>query len=1207
MKIRTKLIFGFALIFTILALASLYTAYQMADTNDKLSGLVDVSARRIILSNNLTLALLDLNQYEKDILVFDNKEKLQNYAPLISASIGRVDGALDSLQQIVAEERKGLLTEFQIAWVAYKKALPQMLSLALSNQPEAAHKLSTTEGTMGRIAAISMVSKIIVANEADMLADRATSEASYNHSVRIVMILIIGALLTGIMLAYWIITSITHRISGIARDAQRIASREYSSEPFNHNIDDELFPVSDALTDVAKSFQEVTQNAEAVAAGNYQHDFVPRSSNDLLGNALKLMTQSLRNTTAENVRHNWLSQGQNKLNENLRGELSIEQLASNTINFLCSYVGGHTGVIYIAPDGDTHYHLAAHYAMAKPDSVAQKVIIGEGVLGQVALSQKAKLIEGLKEPYMKITSSFIDAALENILVSPFVFDGVTLGVIEIGKLTSFESVELEFIDNAMEGIAISLNSAIASKRIIDLNNETQLQSEELYTQQEELRQLNEELEEHTQNLRQQQEELQVTNEELEEQTQLLEAKNSEVELARKSLEDKSTQLEVSSGYKSEFLANMSHELRTPLNSLLILSRDLAENKGKNLSEEQVESAEIINKSGHDLLNLINEVLDLSKIEAGKMTLSLEDVNLAQWAQQLYKNFRRQADEKSLDFKVHVAENVPVTLRTDLQRLDQVVKNLLSNAIKFTKTGSVKVEVKKAGKSAIDISIIDTGIGIALSQQVAVFNAFQQAESGTARTYGGTGLGLSISRKLADLLGGEITLQSLEGEGSTFSLLLPIVPPDVKVDGPVDRFVPSRKSVFSNHSEFLNYPTIPDDRNELATGDKVLLIIEDDKGFATVLARQAHSKGFKIIAAGSGEDGVRLAAQYLPNAIILDIELPGMNGHKVLAELKSNPLVRHIPVHIMSIDERSIDPIKEGAVEYLTKPISKKQMDGAFARIENFIARKMKNLLIVEDDETARKIMSKLIGNGDVKCLEAGTGKEGLEIATAEQIDCIVLDLGLPDMNGFEFIERLHKIVGKPVPPIVIYTGRELTREENAELEKHAETIIIKGVKSEERLLDETALFLHRTVGNLPESKQQMINSLYDKEAVFSGKKVLVVDDDMRNVFALSKVLKERSMEVVRAENGQKALDMLDSEPGIDLVLMDIMMPEMDGYEAMRLIRAQPKFDNLVILALTAKAMKDDRQKCIDAGANDYIPKPIDVERLLSLMRIWLNK
>ncbi|QIH37504.1 response regulator [Flavobacterium sp. Sr18] len=967
--------------------------------------------------------------------------------------------------------------------------------------------------------------------------------------------------------------------------------------------------------------------------------------------------KALKKSESETAGKNWLLTGNAELNEKLIGDQNIIQLANSTISFLCTYMKANIGAVYLFNEKDNTLKLTGKFAFSSAKDTTEIFKLNEGLIGQAAWEQKQISLTDISEDQIRITSSVLNAKPKNLLITPILLDGRTIGVIEIGKLSDFTETEKEFINVSMRSIAISINTvqqaeekelraaelaiannelayqndekekraaelAIANeelayqneekeKRAVELsfaNKELSNQAEELQIQQEELRQLNEELEQQAQNLKQQQEELQMTNEELEEQTQSLEEKNKEVEASKNDIEKKTKQLEISSKYKSEFLANMSHELRTPLNSLLILSKDLSENRKKNLDEVQVESAEIIYKSGHDLLVLINEVLDLSKIEAGKMNVNIEKVYIKNFSHNLLRDFKHQAEQKGLTILCELASNLPDFIHTDSQRLNQILKNLLSNAIKFTENGSVIIRIELYTETTLNISVSDTGIGISEDKQSAIFEAFQQAEGGTSRKYGGTGLGLSISRELAKLLEGEIKVDSNLDQGSTFSLIIPLAiypVQEAEQEIPIQPISSPRRP--ENDVKYLNYPTIQDDREVINADDKIVLIIEDDRNFAAILLKQANKKGFKCLSASSGEDGLLLAAKYKPQAIILDMGLPGIKGKQVLHELKVNPSVRHIPVHIISANDRSLEPIREGAVEYLMKPIAKDELEQAFNRIENFVDRKIKKLLIIEDSENSRKAMKILIGTGDVECYEAATGKEAIAIFENNHIDCIILDIGLPDMTGFELIHTLGEMKGHNLPPIIVYTGKELSKEENNLLHKYSDSIIIKGIKSEERLLDETALFLHRTISNLPKSKQIMIHNLHDKEAIFQSKKILLVDDDMRNVFALSKILQERGMEVIKSEDGKNALNMLEVHSDIDLVLMDIMMPEMDGYEAMKRIRSQIKFRNLPIIALTAKAMKDDKQKCIDAGANDYITKPIDVDRLLSLMRVWLSK
>lgn len=960
---------------------------------------------------------------------------------------------------------------------------------------------------------------------------------------------------------------------------------------------------------------------------------------------------SLRKADEETARKNWLLTGNIELTDRLIGLQSIDDLAHSIISLLCTYLKANIGAIYLFQDSDKTLHLSGQYAFSATDGAKLKFRINEGIIGQAATEQKTFQLSDLDESQISITSTILNTKPKHIIIAPFLFEEKTLGVIEIGSLTKFTETEIKFINLSMDIIGISVNSAIDRKQILTLLEQTQIQkeekenraaeliiankelafqndekgkraeelslanrelaeqAEELQTQQEGLRQMNEELGDQAQNLIQQQEELQMSNEELQQQTQILELKNIEVEAARNNIEIKTKQLEVSSKYKSEFLANMSHELRTPLNSLLILSKDLSENRKGNLDSIQVECAEIIYKSGHDLLLLINEVLDLSKIEAGKMSVNIENVSLQQITDDIMVTFKHQAEMKGLKLTCNLKANLPTTIRTDSQRLTQILKNLISNAIKFTDHGNVIINVFRYSQTTINISVTDTGVGIMEDKQLAIFEAFQQADGGTSRKYGGTGLGLSISRELAKLLGAEIKVISKINEGSTFSIILPNEFFDKNA---TETSIIENKNVLpfnqnsSNGNSIHNYAEIKDNRNAIKSGDKVVLIIEDDIKFAEILLKQANSKGFKCLSATSGEEGLTLAIQYNPNAIILDMNLSGMNGNQVLHELNSNPSLRHISVHTILASENSLNNIKEGLIEYIVKPIAKDNLDNAIARIENNISRKLKNLLIIEENESSRKATRKLIENGNVKCFEAKNGEEAITLYSQNHIDCIILDIVLPDISGFDLIRNLENIIDHTLSPIIVYTGKELTKEEDYELQKYAESIIIKGIKSEERLLDEAALFLHRTISNLPKSKQLIMNNVHDNNLLFQSKKILLVDDDIRNVFALSKILSERGLEIINAENGKIALEMLNLHSNIDLVLMDIMMPEMDGYEAMRRIRAQRRLKNLPIIALTAKAMKEDKQKCIDAGANDYITKPIDVERLLSLMRVWMS-
>ena len=1028
-------------------------------------------------------------------------------------------------------------------------------------------------------------------------------------------------------------------------------------------VSKEFRNMADNVEHLTNTFRSISKVAQAISVGDYSQYIEVRHEDDNLSKSINQMKVKLEEATKVREQQTWIKDGQSGLNEIMRGDKDIEDITKDIITYLTKYLNAQVGALYLYNKDKNDLTLTSSYAFTRRKGVKTKYTLGEGMVGQCAKEQEIILVSPVPENYIHVESGLGETVPRVILVAPITFEEELIGVIEIGSVHEYDIRTEEFVNASLKSIGISLHSAESRSKVRTLLTQTQAQAdelrkqqeelkqtnEELQVQQEELRVANEELEEQTkalkkseQELQAQQEELRVINEELEEKTKSLEIqkkdvldKNMELEVARANIEQKAKELEISSKYKSEFLANMSHELRTPLNSLLILSRDLADNTKENLEEEQVESAEIIYKSGNDLLVLINEILDLSKIESGKMSLNLENIDLQDIGSNMNMQFRHVAEEKGLQFKVNIHEDAPQSILTDQQRMEQVLKNLLSNAMKFTHQGGITIEFKKPDESlkisredlkkenALAISITDTGIGIPKDKQLAIFEAFQQVDGSTSRKYGGTGLGLSISRELSKLLGGEIHLTSEVNKGSVFTLIVPVElnSENEELREKVEITRAENKARFNNQQKVkqpektpqniqtndLPEENVKDDREDLNPDDRKILIIEDDKNFAQILKKQSREKGFKTIIALSGETGLTLARKYIPDAIILDLKLPGIDGMDVLDVLKDDPKTRHIPVHMMSAYEETIDAFKKGAIGYLMKPPKSEELEQVFTKLEDYIQRKMKDLLLVEDDENMRKSIKTVIGEGDVKITAVGSGSDAIAKLEKGHFDCLVLDLGLPDMTGFELLKALDEHQTISVPPVIVYTGKELTREENETLQKYTNTIIIKGVKSEERLLDETALFLHRVVDNMPQRQKKMITNLHDKDSLFTDKKILVVDDDMRNVFALSKILTGKGMKVSKAVNGKMALEVIEKEGNFDLVLLDIMMPEMDGYETTKRLREMPKFRNLPVIALTAKAMKDDRQKCIDAGANDYLAKPVNVDKLLSLMRVWLYR
>jgi CheY-like chemotaxis protein/signal transduction histidine kinase len=982
------------------------------------------------------------------------------------------------------------------------------------------------------------------------------------------------------------------------------------------------------------------------------------------------MIINLQNTTQKNEEQKWLKSNLAEFTQMLQGQRNLESVSRLILSNLAPLLRAPQGVFYIMDSVDNQpvLKLLSSYAYKERKHLANEFRLGEGLVGQCALEKQRILLTQVPSDYIRITSGLGEALPLNIIVLPILFETQVKAVIELASFQPFSELYLTFLEQFIEILGVFLNNIAANQKTQQLLQESVNLTQELQTQQEELQQSNQRLEEQAHDLeesryllKQSNEELQQLNEELEEKAELLEVqnrevarKNQEVEQSRKSLEDKAAQLALSSKYKSEFLANMSHELRTPLNSLLILARLLSDNSGGNLSDKQVEYSRTIYSAGTDLLELINDILDLAKIESGTLSVEISRIHLRDLQSYLEQTFRQVAQKKGLSFVIELDDNLPDAISNDPKRLQQVLKNLLANALKFTEQGGVKLQISMAAEAAqldskgqssnqmIVFAVSDTGIGIPVEKQKIIFEAFQQADGTTSRKFGGTGLGLSISRELAHLLGGRIELVSQPGEGSTFALYLPQTysesgkttqeqwkrdevlsslplksqiqeaKPQTCVHPPAISEIPNTGSQPSDSSlsveQLPNLPNeVADDRETIQSGDRILLVIEDDDKFARILLEMARQQGFKVLVALHSKQGLILAQQFKPDAITLDIHMPEMDGWSVLDRLKRDPDTRHIPVHILSGDDRQQRGLQLGAITYLQKPVSPEDLTQVLTEIKGFIERKVKNLLVIEDDPVQAQSIIELIGNSDVQSTAVGTGAEALSVLRANRFDCIVLDLGLPDMSGFELIEQIKQESSLLKLPIIIYTGKELNRQEESQLRGLAETIIIKNVRSPERLLDETALFLHRVQADLPAPKRQILEQLRQTDPVLANRKILIVDDDLRNIFALTSFLESYQMQVLFAENGRDGIDILQANPDISIVLMDVMMPEMDGYETTRAIRQQQQFRSLPIIALTAKAMPGDRDKCIEAGASDYITKPVDTEQLLSLLRVWLYR
>ncbi|HEY6878261.1 MAG TPA: response regulator [Polyangiales bacterium] len=908
----------------------------------------------------------------------------------------------------------------------------------------------------------------------------------------------------------------------------------------------------------------------------------------------------------------WVRTGQMKVTEAMQGDRPLDDLCRRALKVLAEYVEADVGALFVAePIG---YRRIAGFALDSSSAGPEVFKRGEGLVGRAADSEDPVLVRDVPADFLKVAAGTGQRVPLELLLTPARTDAVVYAIVELAFLRAVPERVRQLMEAVSGNIAIAVRSAEYKTRLRELLEESQRQAEELQTQQEELRVANEELQEQSNALQQAQAQLEERQEELTATNVSLEERSNELERAQHAIEEKANELERASQYKSEFLANMSHELRTPLNSSLILAGLLAANKEGNLTPEQVKFAQTIQMAGTDLLNLINDILDLSKIEAGRMEVHASSTPVPRLIEPVRRTFEPLASDKKFRFHVTLTDDLPSTIETDTQRVQQILKNLLSNAFKFTEHGEVSLRIS-ADAEAVYFAVRDTGIGIPEHQQRIVFEAFRQADGTTNRKYGGTGLGLSISRDLARLLGGSLTLVSKPGEGSTFTLMLPhrYRPSLVPTAPALPEFTPTRprvqplKQAPAPTSYPVAEPFLPDDRSDLQPGRPLLLVVEDDPRFAEILSSLAHENEFQVVIAATADEGIRLAQEYHPSAVILDMNLPDHSGLSVLDRLKRSPSTRHVPVHVISVEDYAQQALSMGAIGYMLKPVQRDDVVLALRKMEQRFTTRMRRLLVVEDDEIQRDSICQLLGGPDVETVAVGTVTDALTHLRSSTFDCVVTDLTLPDRSGYELLETMAQDDAYAFPPVIVYTGRELTEEEEQRLRKHSSSIIVKGARSPERLLDEVTLFLHQVESEMPAERQRALRKARDREALFEGRKILVVEDDVRNIFALSSVLEPKGAQIIIARNGREALEKVEHEPHIDLVLMDIMMPEMDGLTATRELRKRPKGQRLPIIALTAKAMKDDQERCLLAGANDYIPKPLDIEMLLSLLRVWMPK
>ena len=1219
------------------------TSVQIYENLRKLAHDMEGAIKQVFIPNAEAL-ILEIRNSEKDYLLYKNQD-----------FIIKTHDAIVMLKQKIAAS--SINTEHEIKLLQYLNSYQASFSILVSEEKKSIEYIASLRNAAHKIEPVllSIATSTLKASEGTLEDTLLKTKEGQRYSLLAGGVIIVLGLFTALLVIRSIRTPVIEMMAVVDK-----ISRGDLNQKLPSDRTDELGKLAIAFNSMIDSFNDAADQADAIAAGNFSVDIIKKSDQDRLVIALNEMKNQILERNNKMLKSEALLQQSNQdlkqqsliksqisaITELSQGASDLTLLAENIISKLSEMTNSGYGVLYIrhVDDSESNYYLdlMGTYAFEQRKKLQSKIILGEGLVGQCAKEKKSILLTQAPANYIHINSALGEAEPINIFVIPMLFEHNVVGVIELASFQEFTPLNKTMLAQVANNTAVIINNIFSQQKTKRLLGETQNQSEELQTQQEELRSANDDLLEQTkllkrseEELRQQSEELRVSNEELLNKQEMLMRQKKVVEESQKDLTIKAKELALASKYKSEFLANMSHELRTPLNSLLLLAKSLAENKNNHLDDLddlddlEVEDANIIHRGGMNLLSLINDILDLSKVEAGKLTIHNEKLSLDTLISNLKMMFLPMANDKNLKFTVKLGDDIPEIFNSDGQRAEQILRNLLSNAFKFTQDGSVTISIHKPDNSvqfktsnlkpqtSLAFEILDTGIGISEDKLKDIFEAFQQQDGSITRRYGGTGLGLTIARELSQLLKGEIQLTSEEGKGSCFTLFLPLNLQEAdEASQQKEQALPKKNNNKENIAscslnDFKNddLPSfINDDRKNINKGDKCLLIIDDDPEFAKILRDMANKEGFKSLVAGDGRNGIYLAQHFTPHGIILDMSLPDIDGEQVLAQLKFSIKTRHIPVEIISAhldDENQM--LQQGAIGLLTKPVNEKQIKQIFENISEVNQNKVNNILLIGSEKDNLKTTQNLLDKNDIiiKCVDSG------EVACNEIVsnnyDCIILDLVLPDMNGLEVLKRVSETENLTLPPVIIYTEKDISNDEEIQLLKYSASVVIKGDGSAERLLDDISLFLHNIDSKLQREEQHVIQRLHNENAMLKDRRVLLVDDDMRNTYALSKKLFDLGFDVEMANNGQEALDLLDQEPSFELILMDTMMPVMDGFEATEKIRLMKRYKQVPIIALTAKSMPEDREKCFNSGASEYLSKPIDFEKLISIMRIWLFK